>query len=254
MNRPNTRVAATEQSLIAAIPLGRGVPGRRDRSWPIVLASVAFNIVLLTWLGVLTPKAGFQALPDEKPVTIQLIPQIRDLRTHTPRPAEAQASRTPAPSAALSPARPHLVPPPVLAPASPVQAPPGSPQAGESSTAAQAGTSTAPGPLPAAEGGRGVRALLRGTVGCDYDTIVHLTQEEKARCAQRFADGARKATPFMATPGEKLGGFMDEVAANQRKQRFRDGPMSAPVVACSGQGSNFGLGCLPDSAIMHSKP
>ena len=93
-----------------------------------------------------------------------------------------------------------------------------------------------------------MRAFLRGTVGCDYGEMAHLTMEEKARCAERFANIEKRAPEFSAIPGEKLGGFMAEAAANARKQRYREGNGPQPVVACQGVGSNFGVGCLPEEA------
>jgi hypothetical protein len=248
------------QPLIAAVPLGRGPLGRSRRLWAIVGASIVIHLVLLSALGLMTSRPSFYISFAEKPVIVQLIPRIQTARVHRAKPSQAPESKA-AVAALPSPLRPHRVPPPVLAPASPVQAPAAAPGQNQSAGQAQ-GATAAPAPLPAAEGGRGVRALLRGTVGCDYDAIVHLTPDEKARCAERFAAGAKKATPFMATPAEKLAGYMEEVAANERKLHYRDGSMAQPVVSCSspdavtavGERTNFGLGCLTKGAIVHSKP
>lgn len=95
--------------------------------------------------------------------------------------------------------------------------------------------------------------MLRATIGCDYDSVVHLSEDEKTRCADRFAKQARSAPSFIATPAEKLAGYIDEARANERKQRYREGNLPTPIVACTGNGSNFGLGCLPADAIHSTK-
>lgn len=215
----------------------------------MVAASLAAHLVVFAWLGLATQRPTFYVGAGQRPMALQLVRPLRS-EPRTARAASTDQKRAPV-ADAPTPLRPHLAPPTVAAPASPVAAAPRAP-ATVAPTPPTVGV--APGPLPAAEGGRGVRAMLRATVGCDYDSILHLTAEEKAKCAERFAKQARNAPTFIATPGEKLGGYMEEVRANERKQRYREGNLPTPVVACSGAGSNFGLGCLPADAIHSVKP
>ena len=237
------------ERLIAALPLEGDRSVRLGQRWPIIAASVLVHLLVLASLGLTTPRPIYTAGGAEHPIALRLITLPR-LKVHVARnQPQRESSRASLTAALPSPLRPHIAPPPVAGPASPVSAPPGPPSLAGQAEPPSGVTSFAPAPLPQAEGGRGVRAMLRETVGCDYDAIVHLTAEEKARCAARFAKQAREAKPFVGIPGEKLGGYMAEAAANERKQRYREGNMPTPVVACTGNGSNFGLGCLPADAI-----
>ncbi len=113
--------------------------------------------------------------------------------------------------------------------------------------------SFAPAPFPYEDSQRGVRAMLRATVGCSNEDATHLTPAEREACAQRFGKEAKKAEPFSGIDPDKRARFDEQVTADERKRGVRDGAQPVMIVPCTGNGSNFGRGCLPDSAMMHAK-
>ena len=62
--------------------------------------------------------------------------------------------------------------------------------------------------------------MLRGSVGCDLDAVVHLTAEEKAHCLKMLGDAARGAAPFVAIDPLKRAAYD---AALQADADRRDG-------------------------------
>jgi len=208
----------------------------------VIGLSAVVHLVVLALVGLYTPAARYVHFEPVTPVTVTLLPPLSHDRVHQAKPQASTAPSAGRPAPLLVHA-PKAVSP--TAPPSPIAAPTQEPGA-----ASGIGTSHAPGPLPAEDSGVGVHAFLRGTVGCDYGQTAHLTQEEKARCAERFGRIERNAPPFSGIPPEKLGGYLAEAAANARRRDAHDQniPMTAPVVACDGVGSNFGTGCLPASA------
>ncbi len=226
----------------------------RRRAGPAVAVSIAVHLAVFLAIGLIVPKPAFQFIPPEKPITLTLLPPMPRSQTHRARTAQASAPPVPLPNRVIQLPLPRVhtsaAPPRAVKP-SPVPAPPapapGTPAAGKP------GTSVAPGPLPADESPRGVQALLRRSVGCDVEDAVQLTREEKEACAKRFGDMAKKASPFSAIPDDKRGAYSVQAAADERRRAAREGPTGQPVVACDGPGSNFGVGCLPESAIHHFK-
>jgi hypothetical protein len=230
----------------------RGDSRRRRRAWEAVAVSLVFHAVVFLAIGLIVPRPVTRFLPDNPPVNITLLPPMPREHVHHAK-AQSEHTKSPVSSGAARPALAVHAPVNVRpdAPPSPITAAPSPTPGSGASAAAENGTSKAPAPLPYEDGNRGVRAFLRGTVGCDYGPMAHLTAEEKARCAERFANIEKHAPEFSGIPGEKLSGFMAEAAANARKQQYREGTGPRTVVPCQGVGSNFGVGCLPEEAIHH---
>jgi len=234
--------------------LTSGEDGRRRReAAPAIILSLVLHAVLILAIGLLVPKTRYYIEGRQPPVTVVLLPALDQIQHERAQPVTAASSAAPkagrsAPPLALS--HIHLARPNVAgAPPSPLAAEP----AGEASSG-KPGAGAAPGPLPYDEAGKGVRAFLRGTVGCESAEAVHLTAEERARCAERFAQDARNGQGFSGIDPAKRGAFSAQAAADEHKRSLRDNLGSAPlIVPCQGQGSNMGVGCLPDSAMGHVK-
>jgi hypothetical protein len=104
---------------------------------------------------------------------------------------------------------------------------PGAPAGGAGAGAGQgagAGPSTGNG-LP--RGSFGFGGGLRGSlIGCVNADTVKLTPEERAKCAERFGEGA-KVAPVMDPIGTSRRGSLDDEAAQEAaSQKYRD---SAPT-------------------------
>ena len=157
------------------------------------LAFVTAAILSLPWRG---------PPPEPRSVQVSLVAP--------PQPAERSRSRVPPQTSARpAPAEAPIVPAIVTPTANPVSA---------SATApARAGDDQAPGK---------VRAMLRGSVGCNEETFVHLSQQERDRCAKwRLAQvkpGLEIAAPIAP---EKRAWFDATVAARQA-------PDHGPGVSC----------------------
>ena len=230
--------------MVTLIPTN-GEGGRRRReAGPAIAISLVVHAVFFIAVGLVVPRPQFTQV-DQPPVLVTLLPSFEHARSQAPR---AETGKSPTSGrAAPDVFVPHVHVPrtaaadapssPIAAP-SPAEAAPGKP-----------GTSTAPGPLPYDESERGVRAFLRGTVGCESADAVHLTAEERARCNERFAQDARGAQPFSGIDPDKRGAYSVQAAADERKRAAREGMGASPIVSCSGVGSNMGVGCLPDSAM-----
>ena len=95
--------------------------------------------------------------------------------------------------------------------------------------------------------------MLRASVGCSNEEATHLNAAEREACNARFAKEGRKATLFIGIDPEKRARFDEQVAADERKRGVREGAVPVLVTPCTGNGSNFGTGCLPDSAMMHAR-
>ncbi len=232
-------------------------PREQRRRWTVVGLSALAHLVILGLIGLNAPKSSFH-LPDrQQPIEVSLLRLRSTQAVHRAAIAAFTPGRAPVMGKApVTPTLPNLhVPerPAPSAPPSPLAAP-GASGAGQTPGAGKPGTSYAPGPEPYADAERGVGAFLRGTVGCDYGSAAQLTKAEQERCAQRFGDAARKATPFSGLDPLKRGRFDDQAAADEKKRQRRDGTMPDLVVPCTGAGSNFGTGCLPDASLMHMKP
>lgn len=105
-----------------------------------------------------------------------------------------------------------------------------------------------------AEGGGGLRGVLRATVGCAHENYAALTAEERERCAKAFVRDAAHGVRVDPVPTDKREGYDAEAAANARRRASKEGATASPVVACDGPGSNLGGGCLPEDAHAHIKP
>ncbi len=221
----------------------------RRRAAPAVAISLAVHAVLFLAIGLMVPRPSYRLPSVEPSLTVALIRPLPELRAHrAARPASASPTREPE---AILP-RVHVPPtaPPKSAAPSPV---PAAPQAVQGAGAAKPGTSIAPGPLPADDTPHGVQALLRRTLGCDYADTARLTPDERAACARRFGDMARKAEPFSGIPDDKRGEYSIQAAANARLRAAHDQtvPMTQPIqTSCPGDNfSNLGVGCLPPEAM-----
>jgi hypothetical protein len=235
-------------------------PREQRRRWTVIGLSALAHLAILTLIGLNAPRSNFHPVDQQPPIVVSLLhlpstPTVHHAASAPPSSASARApviGRAP-----IAPTLPNLHVPQRPAPGAPPSplAAPSAPGAGQTPGAAdKPGTSYAPGPEPYADAERGVGAFLRGTVGCDYGSAARLTKAEQTRCAERFGDAARKAAPFSGLDPLKRGRFDDQAAADEKKRQGREGPMTALVVPCSGAGSNFGTGCLPDASIMHIKP
>jgi hypothetical protein len=227
-----------------AVDLQTRIGRRRRGAWQAIAVSLVFHAFVFLAVGLIVPRPTPHFLPDSPPVNITLLPPITQQRIHRarPQPTPATAPRASQPATrplaihAAKDIRPDAPPSPLAASAQP----------GPAAGANGSGTSHAPAPLPFEDSGRGVHAFLRGTVGCDYGEMAHLSAEEKARCADRFANIEKKAPEFSGIPGEKLGGFMAEAAANERRRTAHDQsvPMTLPITR---------EGNLPPEAMHHFK-
>jgi len=218
--------------------------GRRRGVGPAVAISLVVHLAFFLAVGLIVPKPRLQLLAPEPPVQVILIPQLEPERVERPPPprTKAQSAERPPPIAIPHIHIPRTQPleaeaPTVAAAPSPSPAPPGN---------GRVGTSNAPGNLPYEEGERGVRAFLRATVGCETPDALKLTPAERARCDQRFGEQARNAHPLGALDYGRHGNF--------GAPNTRDEIPSHPIVACTGQGSNFGVGCLQDGADKSRSP
>jgi hypothetical protein len=227
----------------ANLTSGDGERGRRGAG-PAVAISLVVHALAFLAIGLITPRPQFVSIPPSPPLTVILLPSPEE--AHPTRQPEATTPARTAGSAAAPLAVPRIHVPRALAPSaapSPVAAAPAAATPGPaSSPGGRPGSTFAPAPLPYEEGDRGVRALLRATVGCETPDAVHLTPEERARCTERLVEIARNAHPFSGVDPARRAAW-DALHVN------REGVPNAPIVSCQGQGSNFGVGCLPDSAI-----
>lgn len=226
---------------------------RRRGAGPAIAISLAIHAALLLAVGLIVPKSRYMGV-EPPPVTVQLLPSLerpQSVRSRTGASAAAAgaaAGRTAAPILL-----PHVHTPRTVAPNAPPSPVAAAPPAPAGLAPGPPGVSTAPGPLPynATERG-GVTAFLRGTVGCESADALHLTSEERARCAERFAQDARRSEEFSGIDPAKRGAFAAQAAADEHKRFMRDNQANAPLfVPCTGAGSNFGVGCLPDTAVGH---
>lgn len=207
----------------------RGTRRDRDRrrALGVVGASVVVHLLVLATLGFSVPRRYDPIVAEPPPLAVILIPRTEPFRTHSLRAKTTQAATAPAasaqaPAAPPPPIKPHVVPPPIPSAASPVPLP--GPLAPTPTEAAH-GTSIAPGPLPYEDSGRGVRAMLRGTAGCSFVATARLTEEEKARCIQRFGEAAKKAAPFSGIPEEKRA-YYDAVQKRYQTMHSNEAPVS----------------------------
>jgi len=245
--------------MVITVPTsGEGERRRRGGAGPAIGVSIGVHLLILAALGLAVPKPKFFQT-DQPPISVTILPSFENARSQ-PRqavPDKSAATSGQTPKAMLLP---HVHMPragAAEAPPSPIAAP----SAGEGSNG-RPGTSTAPGPLPYDESERGVRAFLRGTVGCESPDAIHLTADEKARCAARFAQDARGGQAFSAIDPEKRGAYAAQAAADEHRRSLRDNLGNSPLIVPCGSGpppreftgnTNLGGGCLPDSAIGHAK-
>jgi len=237
--------------MVTSIPTSGEGGRRRRRAGPAIAISLVLHAVLFLAIGLIVPKPHF-TVAEPPPVTLFLLPSLERAQNERSRPTATSASKAPTAGRSAAPIiLPHVHIPRATtadAPSSPIAAaPPGEAAAGKP------GTSAAPGPLPYDESERGVRAFLRGTVGCESPDAVHLTADERARCAERFAEDARNGQGFSGIDPAKRGAYSVQAAADERKRAAREGMGPTPIVSCTGVGSNMGVGCLPDSAMGHVK-
>jgi len=229
----------------------RNAPSQR---LPLAAAgSVLLHVAALLLIGLniarLTPPP--LAPVRETEVWLYALPPLERLKPHQ---APAPAKTPPHQARAAPPARPPISAPRAAPRSAPGPAPrPAGPRPdGAAVPSPVAGAATKPGPAPehgsTAAGPDGVTEALRTSVGCDADHVVHLTGAEQDKCAQKFGEAARRGQPFVK-PGDR--NFAAQAAADERRRQDRQGPLQDNVKACTGEGSNFGIGCLSDRAIIH---
>jgi hypothetical protein len=216
----------------ATLRSGDRLKRRRGRASAVAIA-LAVHAAFFLAIGLITPRPQFPSFPPSPPVHVILIPTLEPVQVERAPPPQASAPGAERPPPIPIP-RIHIPrsPPPGTAPPSLASAPPSPGGAG------RPGGSPAPGPLPYEEGERGVRAFLRATVGCETPDAVKLSAAERTRCDQRFAEEARNAHPLGVLNTGRHGEF--------GAPSGRDDLPIHPIVACTGQGSNFGVGCLRD--------
>lgn len=179
-----------------------------------------------------------------------------DTATTPPRPATTRRSVRPASPPPL-PAAP--APTPARRPRSlaspPAVPPPGGAASGAGVASARpAGRGAATGASEGGDAEGAARALVRNTVGCDHETWLRLSPAERERCDAPLLEGMRSGLRIDPVPGDKRLGFDRQAAADARRRAFQEGPVYSPTTACTGAGSNYGTGCLPDDAIKHLRP
>jgi hypothetical protein len=212
-------------------------PRRRRRA--AVFASLVAHVVVLAIIGLNVPRPVYREPPPLKTANIWLMPR---LTPEQHKPAEHAVVRAP----------PHPISTPKPSPPAPRPSP--IQNAATAATAATAAPGKAapvvgvpPGPPPNAgiEGGQGMRDVLRTTVGCDADHVLHLTPAEQARCNQLVGEMARKQPSFVGIDPLKRGRFDAQADADERRRAAHEGPMESPVDC------NLYANCLPPSAIKH---
>ena len=192
--------------------------GRRRGVWPAVALSLLAHVIVLTAIGVVTPRPAFHDIPQPPTLTVQLMARMARIRTHAPSPSAAASAQTVAASTSSSALHPHIAAPnpTSLAAPSPIQALVNT----EAGAGGRIGAGYAPGPLPFEDSHRGVHALLRATIGCANEEATHLTEEEREACNARFAKEGKKAAPFIGIDPLKRAGYD---AALQADADRRDG-------------------------------
>ena len=222
-------------------------PRRRRSTSAIIAISALSHLVILALVGFSAPQT-FWTPPDRSRIaTVTLVrPVARRDRGAAPSPIPSIQARASVPGAPRSTPTPI---PPTAAPSSP------------SVPAAAGGSSVAgPAPPPADDGRGGAQAVLRGLFGCDLGAGVHLTPEERARCADRFTQAKHDIDPLIGLDLAKRAAFDRQAAIFATRRAMHDGLPPDVIVSCGSpqasdwavRGSNFGLGCLPDSAHSHT--
>lgn len=117
----------------------------------------------------------------------------------------------------------------------------------EGSSSAPVATPT---PIPAVPMANGSAAMpsafarpFQGLVGCSEALKTLRTDAEQTRCLQQWGRSARdQTTPERLAPIDpRKRADYDEIA--RRQAALKERTLPNPIVACTGPGSNFGLGC-----------
>jgi hypothetical protein len=213
---------------------------QRTRRGVAIGASVLAHVAVLALIGASVPR---MILPPTPTLShdVWLMPRLTLERAAQTRPSKARPAETRASPRAPIEREREPVPSPLSAPVATAEA------------SAPAAAKGAP-PLAGADDGQGVQEALRTSVGCDFDKSVHLSPGERERCNQRYGETAHAAPSVSGMDPAKRGRFDAEAEADERRRADRTGPLKELVVPCSGEGSNLGGGCLPDSAILHLHP
>lgn len=192
-------------------------PARRTRTGRIAAASLAAHAAVLAVVAIQAPRLR---QPYEPPGTPEAVIPVL-IMPRTPPPASAPGSR-PQPIR-LHQRSPQTVPKDDDKPSvAPLVAP---------TVESKAPAPSAPGPravtAPAAADvvAASVRQTLRGRLGCANATLLNLSREERQKCEDALASGAKQAD-FLGTgvDADKASGF---VAAGRRKEadyRYMRGP------------------------------
>lgn len=162
---------------------------RPKRRWVAVGGSAAAHLVMLGLLvfgvrEVATP-------PEDHPIEVELVQPVLRSAPRPPKPASPVA-RAEAPK--VAPRQARLAPPPSIA---------ASPFAPSGATTPTAGAAPHAAPLPGLAGG--LRSALRGSVGCDAEDVVKLSEEERRRCDHYIAQMAKSGKPLPSSLGLDAG-------------------------------------------------
>lgn len=228
----------------------------RDRAIAIALAIVAhaLALALLAWT---TPALKLPSIDFPPDVTLDLRPLTLPRESSTASAARSRAARE-AQTPRLAPAPVYRAPTPRTLAAKPQQPSPAPPTPPARAAAPRAGDTGPPGPPATSpglqlqdKGGGDPRGAVRAAIGCSHEDFLRLSAAERDACQRRMAEQPRIIGPKLDLIDPLKRKAYDQQAAADARRRDHEGPMSAPVIPCSGVGSNFGVGCVPPEA-MHS--
>lgn len=198
-------------------------------------ATLVLHAVLIYGASLVEPRLGalWLSAPDTEVTLIRAPEAYLSLQAKTAKSKPSPTARPPA----LAPLRPHRVAKIMgdktqnLLPLPPVPAAP-----------AVAGPAAAA-PFADAEGD--LRGALRAAIGCAHEDFLSLSAAERARCQWQLASGQAAIPRIDHMSPERRAELEAEAASNERRRLGREGAPAQIIVACSGPGSNFGVGCLP---------
>lgn len=220
---------------------------RQSRRIAIVSASVAVHAALLAVVALQAPRLIVPpgaSLPPQGVIPILILPRV-------PPPAGASAGKVPSPPQEIRLHRrpqPFAVEPPPVAPLVVPNAPApknGPPPIGPRVVAA---------PTPEDTMAANARNALRGVVGCANAGALGLSKEERQKCEDQLAAGAKQADfGGLGIDAGKAAGLAAAARRREEDYKYRHAPVPVGVPTPSGgrwdsvrsppQGSsNFGMG------------
>ncbi len=187
---------------------------------------------MLGLLGFSTPKLLLPPAPDTPAVILWLAPPLGRHIDEKPKPAAAFAR----PDVAATPESAARSTTPAVREKSKAPSPLPAPNAGQGAAAA---------PTGGGEVGEGVRAALRGRLGCDLQGLTPLTAEERARCNQHMAQTAKLGPAYIDPVPQEKRAYYDAIQAAAQASRHPEAPYyrdangnirswgHAPAVGCT---------------------